>query len=1117
MFGSLEEDIKKLDKKLVRVVCPFFKYKKSSLLELFIEEGTKLKIKLDCHNHILPIKLYFKFFLKNLSIPKVNSCDYHERKNKSIAFCCSCSTDICQTCFDQKHSKHFIKDYSSFNLDKKNIIIEYQNLLDIIIKLKEAITKIKNLNKKQKILFENIYLFFMIKKIIYLEYIEGSKKGNFSYACLNNVNYIRTISSDITIENIESILKLNSLDKIFQLILKLNKDYLLTSGKKIIFNEIFETKKIKLNNISKFVAGNSEYIITVSQKINIYSIKLNKLLLILEEKEQQKIIFHPNYLNSFLILSNNIIKIWEINEGEKTAKQLINIKNMDNIENIQFIPDNKYHILIRNNNEIKILDLEDLNNKKVLNIQTPISLCEFSQDGKILGCLKENLLTFYELENDNLNKKLLSEKCSKFYIRNNRHYNKYNLLLINIASIIYYNDILSDKFLKIQIAEISNSYYDNEFDFLYLLSDVLTIIRISDWSRILQIDINRYLYPLNSPKNKESPIIQEFISINKQNKILSKYSFTCPILFNEYYLKENETISDEYNLENEIISTKDYNQKFSFNSDDIDNKEISVKKYLKIPEILEELKNNYKYSLSKKKELAENELKKINEDDTTYNQYIQLIKIIIKDNVNKNVLLKYLSFLKNNDEKLKRYENIELYYDEIKYYSVCFTPKELVDNFNYKKQYDEKKEFILFLQTISNEKEKINSIISILENVEKNLTNFNQPIEFKNRELYFYMNKVIIALEILKYKNKNENERVRNILSSIKLIFDKGLFDDQDIIEDESKLSKLILIILRGQISTLAEYNLNILQKESTIQEKKIAMSKIDNSSWLIVKMIPGVRVDVSKIEIDKIDKKYNFNNILLSLKTEENFQDYELYNHENLMNFFEEKINFDRIKKFIKKIILSNCIKDAFSLLYEQKYKYPFDTEDEASNFIENYLEFIYLKDESAKGATNEFTLKTKIFLMKKEAKFPNEIILYKCLYPASFIKVFLRELYHEFYNFYYFHSNGSIPFSSPRKDDFKEREGGRYFEILLFGKKLLTINLIQAIYILNEKNYEKSLSNFKGDFLSLKEEELIINGEFSFLNSEISKLIERKENIINFSSSVCIVKESNSMQFSI
>ena len=147
-------------------------------------------------------------------------------------------------------------------------------------------------------------------------------------------------------------------------------------------------------------------------------------------------------------------------------------------------------------------------------------------------------------------------------------------------------------------------------------------------------------------------------------------------------------------------------------------------------------------------------MEKLKEEGTLYEQYIKLIKILIKDNVNKDILLKYLLFLKDNYEKLKDNKNIESYEDERKYYSVCFNQQELVDKFQYKKEKDEKTEFLLLLKTISDERITIDSIISELKKNKQSLRAFNQPIEFNNRELYFYMCKSIVPLEILKNKKK---------------------------------------------------------------------------------------------------------------------------------------------------------------------------------------------------------------------------------------------------------------------------------------------------------------------------------------------------------------------------
>ena len=154
-------------------------------------------------------------------------------------------------------------------------------------------------------------------------------------------------------------------------------------------------------------------------------------------------------------------------------------------------------------------------------------------------------------------------------------------------------------------------------------------------------------------------------------------------------------------------------------------------------------------------------------EGTLYEQYIELVKIIINDNVDKDILTKYLLFLyENKDNKdLLRYENIDSYDEEIKYYRVCFTRQELINKFNYKKDKDEKTEFLLLLKKISNKQiteGNISYIFKDLEEIKDNLSTFNQPIEFSNKELYFYMHKVTLTLEILK-KKKRINYKVLKI------------------------------------------------------------------------------------------------------------------------------------------------------------------------------------------------------------------------------------------------------------------------------------------------------------------------------------------------------------------
>ena len=87
------------------------------------------------------------------------------------------------------------------------------------------------------------------------------------------------------------------------------------------------------------------------------------------------------------------------------------------------------------------------------------------------------------------------------------------------------------------------------------------------------------------------------------------------------------------------------------------------------------------------------------------------------------------------------------------------------------------------------------------------------------------------------------------------------------------------------------------------------------------------------------------------------------------------------------------------------------------------------------------------------------------------------------------YYHENGNIPLNTPRKDGIVEREGGREMEMLLFGRIIKQMNIKEALYILNENNYNKNIFQFKEDFEQLfkeneKKEDFKVTGEFSEYN---------------------------------
>ena len=881
---------------------------------------------------------------------------------------------------------------------------------------------------------------------------------------------------------------------------------------KYVYNIFKDEKKINLETKDcNFMDGNDVYILLVSLSmyIFIYAFKSNKPLIRITENDGIKTIrFSFDDYNLFLCSTKkNAIKIYKISNSKYVILKTINLMTNAHIHDCYFIPKSNNNILVANDNLIRIFNQDGSDKKVSISLKTSDISFSFSNDGKIFGYIDGELLTFYKFDDGEMNKvNILEEDFVKFHIRKSNKNEKYNLIMINSKNIKYYNDILENKFEKIILSKrVRHSHFDDYYDFLYLSTDSLTIIQISNWDRILQIQHEFNLIPLHSFR-LDPKLMKGFISIENLNVgFLFKYFFHSSKLIEKNECDDSKTDDDDY-LEHKItkLSTDD----LSFRHNVIENLEIKKKKYLHIKEIKSQLDANFQYSISSKKIMAKKYLANFKREGNLYEQYIELVKIIINDNVDKDILTKYLLFLyENKDNKdFLNYENIDSYDEEIKYYRVCFTQQELINKFNYKKDNDEKTEFLLLLKKISIKQiseENISYIFKDLEEIKENLSTFNQPIEFSNKELYFYMNKVTLALEILKKKEKNKLQSIKNIQTSIKLVLDRKLFDNSDIINNERKFSKLMIIILRGQEEEITEYNLNLIKEiDYTVEKKKdLILNLKDNLFLNPANIIPGIIVDLSNIKIDRIDSKYNFSNFLISLKSNETyrtFQDFERYNDEELLNYFKSKINFNKIKSYMKSILLSNTIKEAFEVLYEEKYKYPFTNENEASEYVEKYIDFIVLKDKTAKGATNKYNLRTNIFLKKCKEFKPEDIsdtILYGCLYSGIIIKIFIHELNHEFYNFYFYHSNGSIPLSTPRKDTINEREGGKFFELLLFKTSIKKMYLNQSLYILNRKNFDKPLSEFSKDFLSPNENDLNIEGEFSYLNKEIKKL--KNENV--------------------
>ena len=164
--------------------------------------------------------------------------------------------------------------------------------------------------------------------------------------------------------------------------------------------------------------------------------------------------------------------------------------------------------------------------------------------------------------------------------------------------------------------------------------------------------------------------------------------------------------------------------------------------------------------------------------------------------------------------------------------------------------------------------------------------------------------------------------------------------------------------------------------------------------------------------------------------------------------------------------------------------------SEEIAKKFLDTHLNFIPLKSLTTFAITEKFSMETYIFLdsnfisssvdVNENNLSMDEELINKALTNGAIVAINEQEINHNFHNYYYFSKNGNETLRTPRKFDLNGREDGNNMAKILFGKVLNNLTLKQALYILNEKNYEKSLNQFSKEFLELKEEHCKCEGIF-------------------------------------
>ena len=452
--------------------------------------------------------------------------------------------------------------------------------------------------------------------------------------------------------------------------------------------------------------------------------------------------------------------------------------------------------------------------------------------------------------------------------------------------------------------------------------------------------------------------------------------------------------------------------------------------------------------------------------------------MLINDNTNKDLLKEYLKLLKKSKDKLKVIfkDNFVDFKEEFNIFCKAFTKEENIYHFEEEVK-SQKKEFNEFIKTIYNLKDYSEIDFEIfLKQFDKyfeNISYFNMPIDFSNEELFYYR-----SINIIKYSFKNIYDKInKNLEKFIKKINYIG----NNISENEKK-------------EKIKNYKKDLLLFELDKIKSNINLCINDLNELNDLKMINDLIIPLI-FSKDKNLFKYCYNYIKLDnkdIKTILPEENEEWHITEMLKSF--EKVNFDLnlIKEFYKHILPLQCFKSIFLTLNGKDSYYPFENKEFTDDFVENHFEVLDIPIFTSLGLTDKFTMKTYFipFMPKvyygNSFHFKNENIIIK---NGFFVRIGNHEIGHNFTNINFYMENCQISIQTPRKKQLNKIEGGAYIDFALFGKVLKELNLEQVLYILNEKNYEKTYIDFQYDFNNIKEEDLKVQGVFKQMCENIYK----------------------------
>ena len=545
--------------------------------------------------------------------------------------------------------------------------------------------------------------------------------------------------------------------------------------------------------------------------------------------------------------------------------------------------------------------------------------------------------------------------------------------------------------------------------------------------------------------------------------------------------------------------------------------ESGVETYNEFKEIKDFRKEISKMNIFNRKKIAEEEYKKylinkniiaddriIIEEDIIKSEYIKILYFVLIDNTNQKIVKTYLKFIKKYHDFIKKH-NLKPYEKELKKYKVIFQKEEINEIENDIKDKSQKDIFLEYIDYISDlDLEKNFDKLDFLKETKKKLNQlflFNMPIEFDNQELYYY--KLYYNL-LNQFANQDIDEIIdflKNKKNVINYIKKKDLFNAEYIISNEDKSNLLFLYLLYEkfpknydennlinfnrliQSMPVNEKDFNLINKENDINK----LIKIDNIDTILHKYNPKQKETIC-IELKKVCLK-NLFNPKLNRQTIVTYY----YNIEALLEDNEISPYISLIKEFLIKFIDTNVYKEAIKILFPEYFMcLNSNNNEEIKYYINNRIKFYPFQDLELSGNTDKLSCYSYIPTVNFKTHTEDLKIENHDTYKVGLTIVnSMHEINHANQDIIFFKGNNKNLLYFPERiigvnkynNDITSKEGGISFEYILFGQMIFNIDLLQSLYILNEKNYEQSLNNFRKNFQNIREIVKNTNGKTPFI----------------------------------